>query len=129
MEKTEQWWGQMFKMYAQLVENFNDETFLEFKKELYSIPYTYAKPREGLGIGARYVRDITEWNVFVYEISLKQKDYNEAMKYLDRALDYFCDPTLDFDEKIIKEAKECMQDLTANCMIGIYEGCHDIYNI
>ena len=129
MEKTEQWWDGMFKMYTKLVKDFDSSTFLKFKEDLSSIPYTYAKPRENLGAGARYVRDIAEWNVFVYETSLNTHDYGEAQKYLERALDYFCDPTLDYDEKTIKEVKKCMQDLVANCFIGIYEGCHEIYDI
>lgn len=129
MQNTEHWWNNMFKMYAKLVENFDNDTFLKFKEELWSIPYMYAKPREVLGLSARYIRDIVEWNVFVYEKSLEMQNFEDAQKYLERALDYFCDPTLDFDERVILEAKKCMQDLVANCLIGIYEGCHEIYDI
>lgn len=74
MEKDEQWWNNMFKMYAKLVENFDNDTFLIFKGELSSIPYTYAKPREGLGIGARYVDNIANWNLYVYEVSLENQN-------------------------------------------------------
>lgn len=129
MQNTEHWWNNMFKMYAKLVENFDNDTFLNFKEELYSIPYTYAKPREVLSTGARYIRDIVEWDIFVYERSLEMQNFEDAQKSLERALDYFCDPTLDFDEKVIREAKKCMQDLVANCLIGIYEGNHDIDTI
>lgn len=130
MEKAEQWWwDRMFTMYAKLVEEFDNETFVRFKEDLSSIPYTYAKPREVLGLSARYIRDIVGWNVFVYEKSLEMQNFEDAQKYLERALDYFCAPTLDFDERVILEAKKCMQDLVANCLLGIYEGCHEIYDI
>lgn len=106
MEKDEQWWNNMFKMYAKLVENFDNDTFLIFKGELSSIPYTYAKPREGLGIGARYVDNIANWNLYVYEVSLENQNFKDARMYLDRVLDYFCDPTLDYDDRTIEQAKD-----------------------
>lgn len=139
MQNTEEWWHTMFKMHANLIENFDVENkkFLdgfnidilqEFKQELESIPYTYAKPYDGLGIGASFVKEIAAWYDDASNWSSAYGDYDAAVNCLGRALDYYCDPILDFDDDIIDEANHRLDGLVSHTIIGIYEGHHNIYN-
>ena len=129
MENTKEWWHQMFQMHAQLMENFDADLLQEFRQQLDTLlPYTYAKPREGLGIGAPFVGAIAGWFDDVSRWSAAHEDYDAAVTYLERALDYYTDPILDYNDDIIDEAKERMRELVTKTIIGIYEGCHDIYD-
>lgn len=80
-----------------------------------------------MGIGAPYVEEIADWFDHASRWSAAQEDYDAAVTYLERALDYYTDPIFDYDDETINEAKERMRDLVAKTVIGIYEGCHDIY--
>ncbi len=115
-------------MHAKLIEDFDVNSLQEFKQGLDTIPYVYAKPYEGLGKGAPPIREIAYWYDNVSKWSAAHEDYDAAVNCLERALDYYCDPTLDYDDDIIDEAKERMRNLVEKCLIGIYEGCHEIYN-
>lgn len=128
----------MFEMHAKLIENFDIKhkkfkdgfdigILQEFKQELESIPYTDAKPYDGLGIGAPYVSEIAGWYDNVSKWSEAQEDYEAAVNYLERALDYYCDPMLDYNDETIDEAKDRMNELVKKTIIGIYEGCHELY--
>ncbi len=98
MLNTEEWWRNMFDMHAKLMEN-QDAVFLrEFKKQLDMIPYEYANPYKGLGIGDAYIEDIAGWFDDVSRWSEVKADYVDAEKYLNRAMDYYCDPMLEFDD-------------------------------
>lgn len=127
MQNTQEWWHRMFEMHAELMKNFDSDILSEFKHVLDTIPYAYAKPCDGLGIGSPYIREIVGWYDDVSKWSAAHEDYDAAVTYLERALDYYCDPTLDFDDDIIDEAKERMDNLVSHTIIGIYEGCHEIY--
>ena len=127
----------MFEMHAKLIENFDVKhkkfkdgfdigILQEFKQELESIPYTYAKPYDGLGIGASYVKEIAAWYDDASNWSSAYGDYDAAVNCLERALDYYCDPILDFDDETIDEAKELMNDLVTKTIVGIYEGYRNI---
>lgn len=129
MQNTEEWWHRMFEMHSKLIEKYDESIVLEFKQHLDSIPYTYAKPYEGLGIGASYIKEITGWYDDVSKWSVAHEDYDAAVTYLERALDYYCDPTLDFDDDTIDEAKKRMDKIVTHCLVGIYQGCHEIDNI
>ncbi len=129
MNDTKEWWHRMFQMHTQLMENFDADLLLEFRQQLDSLPpYTYAKPREGLGIGARFVKEIAGWFDNVSQWYETKEDYDAAVTYLERALDYYTDPILDYHDDIIDEAKDRMRKLVTKTVIGIYEGCHDIYD-
>ena len=126
---NEEWWHKMFQMHAQLMENYDADILQEFKQQLDSIPYTYAKPREGLGAGASFVEEVAAWFDDVSRWSAAHEDYDAAVTYLERALDYYTDPILNFDDDTIDWAKERMRDLVTKSIVGIYEGCHEIYDI
>ena len=137
MQNTQEWWHKMFEMHAKLIENFDVKhkkfkdgfdigILQEFKQELESIPYTYAKPYDGLGIGASYVKEIAAWYDDASNWSSAYGDYDAAVNCLERALDYYCDPILDFDDETIDEAKELMNDLVTKTIVGIYEGYRNI---
>lgn len=126
MQNTEEWWHRMFELHTKLIEDFDTASLQEFKQGLDSIPYVYAKPGEGLGIGSRFIRSIAHWFDDASCWSAKMEDYDNGVNYLERALDYYCDPTLDYSDDVIDEAKERMRDLVSNCIVGIYQGCHDI---
>ena len=128
MINTEAWWHRMFKLHSELIESFDIQTFQVFKLELDTIPYVYAKPYEGLGIGSAYVGTIAIWFDHASQWCQENRDYDGAVKYLERALDYYCDPILDYDDETIDEAKGRMRDIVTHCLIGIYEGSHDIYD-
>ncbi len=87
---------------------------------LHSILVYYAKPFEGLGIGSAFVRSIAQWFNHASRWSAKNGDYGDAEKYLERALDYYCDPILAYEHDIIDDVKERMRTLVENCIIGIY---------
>lgn len=127
MQYTQEWWHRMVEMHARLVENYDADILQEFKQNLDTIQYVYAQPYEGLGNGALSIDDIAYWYDNVSKWSAAHGDYNDAEKYLERALDYYCDPMLDYDDDIIDEARERMRDLVENCLLGIYNGCHEIY--
>lgn len=127
MQNTEEWWHRMVEMHAKLIEDFDVNSLQEFKQKLDTIPYVYAKPHEGLGIGSSFIRSIAQWFDHASRWSVDDGNYGDAEKYLERALDYYCDPTLDYDDDIIDEAKERMRNLVENCLIGIYQGSHCIY--
>lgn len=119
----------MFEMHSRLMEGLDESTLQDFKRELDTIPpYTYAKPREGLGIGAPFVKEIAGWFDDVSRWSAANEDYDAAVTYLERALDYYTDPILDYDDDYIDWAKERMRELVTKTAIGIYEGCHEIYD-
>lgn len=126
---TEEWWHRMFQMHAQLMESYDADILKEFKQQLDSIPYTYAKPREGLGAGASFVGEVAAWFDDVSRWSAAHEDYDAAVTCLERALDYYCDPTLNYDDDTVDWAKERMRDLVTKSIVGIYEGCHEIYDI
>ncbi len=126
MQNTEEWWHRMFELHSKLIDNFDVETLQVFKQELDTIPYEYAKPYEGLGIGSAFVETIAIWYDHASQWCLAIEDYDGAVKYLERALDYYCDPILDYDDETIDEAKDRMRDIVTNSLAGIYEGCHDI---
>lgn len=128
MQNTEEWWHRMFELHSKLIADFDANSLLKFKQRLDTIPYVYAKPYEGLGIGSSFVRSIAQWFDHTSQWSADNGDYGDAEKYLERALDYYCNPTLDYDDSIIDEAKERMRNLVENCLLGLYQGCHDIYN-
>lgn len=121
MKNTEEWWHSMFEMHTKLIESFDVETLQVFKQELDTIPYGYAKPYEGLGIGSAFVETIAIWYDHASQWCLSIEDYDGAVKYLERALDYYCDPMLDYDDDTIDEAKDRIQKIVANSLIGIYE--------
>lgn len=116
----------MFQMHAKLLEDFDVETLNDFKQELDTIPYTYAEPYKGLGMGSSFVSEIAGWYEDVSRWCLKNNDYDDAVDYLDRALDYYCDPVLEYDFDIIDETKERMRGIVNNFLDGIYDGSHDI---
>ena len=60
MQDTKEWWHRMFEMHAKLIEDFDENYLKEFKQELYTIPYAYAKPHEGLGVGVSCVLSIAQ---------------------------------------------------------------------
>ena len=126
MLNTEEWWHRMFELHVKLIEDFDTNSFQEFKQGLDSIPYVYAKPYVGLGIGSRFIRSIANWFDDASRWSVKMEDYDNGVNYLERALDYYCDPTLDYSDEIIENAKERMSDLVSNCIVGIYLGSHEI---
>lgn len=126
MQNTEECWHRMFELHTKLIEDFDENSLLEFKQGLDTIPYVYAKPYEGLGIGSSFISSIAQWFDHASRWSADNGDYGDAEKYLERALDYYCDPILDCDDIIIDEAKERMRDIVTNCFVGIYQGCHDI---
>jgi len=99
-----------------------------FIQELDTIPYEYAKPYEGLGIGSAFVSTIAIWYDHASQWCLAIEDYDEAVKYLDLALDYYYDPMLDYDDDNIDDAKDRMRKIVNNSLAGIYEGSHDIYD-
>lgn len=138
MQHTQEWWHKMFEMHAKLIENFDVKhkkfkdgfdigILQEFKQELESIPYTYAKPYDGLGIGASYVKEIAGWYDDASNWSSAYGDYDAAVNCQERALDYYCDPVLDYDDDTIDEAKDRLVGLAEKTFIGIYDGCHEIY--
>lgn len=140
MQNTQEWWHRMVEMHAKLIENFDTmqgsfkEDFdigilQEFKQELKSIPYSYAKPYDGLGIGASYVSEIAGWYDHVSKWSFAYEDFDAAVNCLERALDYYCDPVLDYDDDTIDEAKDRLVGLSKKTFIGIYDGRHEIYNV
>lgn len=53
-------------------------------------------------------------------------DFDASVKCLERALDYYCDPVLDFDDEVTDEAKERMDKIVVESLVGIYKGSHDI---
>lgn len=118
----------MVEMHAKLVDSYDADILEEFKHKLDTIQYVYAKPYEGLGKGAPPIREIAYWYDNVSKWSAAHEDYDAAVNYLERALDYYCDPTLDYDDDIIDEANERMRNLVENCLLGVYQGCHEIYN-
>lgn len=126
MINTEEWWHSMFEMHAKLVENYDADIIEEFKQQLDTIPYEYAKPYEGLGIGAPYVGEIAGWFDDVSQWSAAHDDYDAAVTYLERALDYYCDPMLNYDVETIDAAKARLDQLVQHSLIGIYQGCHEI---
>lgn len=128
MKNTEEWWHEMFDLHSKLFESFDTETLQVFKKELDTIPYAYAKPYEGIGIGSAFVDSIALWFDSVSQWCLKIEDYDGAVKYLERALDYYCDPILDYGDDIIDEAKGRMRVIVPHSHAGIYLGSHEIYD-
>ena len=126
MKNTEEWWHKMFEMHSKLVECLDVDTLQVFMQELDTIPYEYAKPYEVLGIGSGFVETIAIWFDHASQWCLGFEDYDGAVKYLERALDYYCDPMLDYDDDTIDEAKDRMRDIVTHCLSGIYEGSHDI---
>ena len=126
MKNTEEWWHSMFEMHSKLIESFDVETLQVFKQELDTIPYEYAQPYEGLGIGSAFVETIAIWFDHVSQCCLAIEDYDGAVKYLERALDYFCDPMLEYDDDTIDEAKDRMRNIVTTCLAGLYDGNHDI---
>ena len=126
MQNIEEWWHRMVKMHTKLVENYDADLLEEFKHELDNIHYVYAKPYEGLGKGAPPIGEIAYWYDNVSKWSVAHGDYDAAVNYLERALDYYCDPILDFDDDTIDEAKDRMNNLVTKTIIGIYEGCHEL---
>lgn len=122
MEKTKEWWSRMVEMHAKLMGNFDVDILRKFKEGLDDIHYVYAKPYEGLGKWAPPVGEIAGWYDDVSEWSSTHEDYDAAVNYLERALDYYCDPVLEYDDDTIDEAKNRMDNLVANTIIGIYEG-------
>lgn len=124
MQNTEEWWHRMFRMHTKLMESLDASNLLNFRKELDTISYVYAHPMDGLGIGASFVKEIAGWYDDASRWCLKNEDYDGAIKYLERALDYYCDPTLDYDDNVIDDAKKRMHNLVVNSLVGIYEGCH-----
>lgn len=129
MKNTEEWWHSMFEMHSKLIKSFDVETLQVFKQELDTIPYEYAKPYEGLGIGSAFVETIAIWYDHVSQWCLGIEDYDGAVKYLERALDYYCDPMLDYDDDTIDEAKDRMREIVTDTLAGIYEGSHEIYEL
>lgn len=127
-KNTEEWWHRMFEMHAKLVDNYDADILEKFKQELDTIPYAYAKSYDGLEIGAPYLREIASWYDDVSKWSAAHGDYDAAVTYLERALDYYCDPLLDYDDDFINEAKERMDNLVSYTIIGIFEECHELYN-
>ena len=73
-----------------------------------------------------FVNTITIWFDSASKWSEKAGDFGDAEKYLQRALDYYCDPTLDYDDNVINEAKSRMCNLVEYCLLGIYNGSHEI---
>lgn len=127
-QMTKEWWHNMVEMHTKLIENFDVDILQEFKRELDTIQYFYAKPYEGLGEGAPPIGEIAGWYDDASKWSAVHEDYDAAVIYLERALDYYCDPMLDYNDETIDEAKERMNDLVTKTIIGIYEGCHELYN-
>lgn len=128
MQGTEEWWHRMVEMHTKLVENYDADLLEEFKHELDNIHYVYAKPYEGLGKGAPPIGEIAYWYDDASNWSSAYGDYDAAVNCLERALDYYCDPILDFDDDIIDEANHRLGGLISHTIIGIYEGHHNIYN-
>lgn len=126
MQRSKDWWDRMVKMHAKLVEHYDANILDEFKHELDSINYVYAKPYEGLGQGAPPIAEIAYWYDNVSKWSEQHGDYDATVTYLERALDYYCDPILDYDDETIDKAKGRMNDLVTKTIIGIYEGCHEL---
>lgn len=126
MQNTEEWWHRMFRMHTKLIESFDADILEEFKQELDTISYVYAHPRDGLGIGSSFVEEVAGWYDDVSRWCLKNEDYDGAVNYLERALDYYCDPMLDYDYDVIDDAKERMRNIVNNYLAGIYEGSHNI---
>lgn len=118
----------MFQMHTKLMEDFDVETLKAFKQELDTIPYTYAEPYKGLGMGSLFVEEIVGWYEDTSLWCLKSNDYDGAVAYLDCALDYYTDPILDYPDDTIDRAKARMRELVAKTNTGIYEGCHEIYD-
>lgn len=111
----------MVNLQAKLIEHYDADILEEFKHELDSINYVYAKPYEGLGKGTPPIAEIAYWYDNVSKWSAEHEDYDAAVTYLERALDYYCDPILDFDDDTIDEAKERIDDLFTKTMISFYE--------
>ena len=126
MQDTEECWHRMVEMHAKLVDSYDADILEDFKHELDLIHYVYAKPYEGLGKGAPPIGEIAYWYDNVSKWSAEHEDYDAAVNYLERALDYYCDPILDFDDETIDEVKERMNDLVTKTIVGIYEGCHEL---
>ena len=121
MQHTEEWWHRMVDLHAKLIEHYDADILEEFKHELDSINYVYAKPYEGLGKWAPPIEEIAYWYDNVSKWSAEHEDYDSAVTYLERALDYYCDPMLDYDDDTIDGAKDRMQKIVAYSLIGIYE--------
>ncbi len=126
MQHTEEWWHRMVDLHTKLIEHYDADILEEFKHELDSINYVYAKPYEGLGKGAPPISEITYWFENASKWSAIQENYDAALTYLERALDYYCDPVLNYDDETIEDAKGRMNDLVTKTIIGIYEGCHEL---
>lgn len=118
----------MVEMHAKLIEHYDAGILEEFKRELDTIQHIYAKPYEGLGKGAPLIGEIAYWYDNVSKWSAEHEDYDAAVNYLERALDYYCDPILDYNDDTIDEAKNRMNALVTKTIVGIYEGSHELYN-
>lgn len=116
----------MVNLHTKLIEHYDADILEEFKHELDSINYIYAKPYEGLDKGAPSIDEIAYWYDNVSKWSAEQEDYDSAVTYLERALDYYCDPVLNYDDETIDDAKKRIDCLVAKTIIGIYEGCHEL---
>lgn len=129
MQKTEEWWQNLFKMHSRLIEGLDESVLRDFKRELDSIEYQYAEPWKGLGSGSVFVSSLALLHENAARWSVDMKDYDDAVKYMDRALDYYCDPMLDYDYDIIDEVKRFLrEDIVPYSKSGIYNGSHDIYD-
>ena len=91
----------------------------------------YAKPYEGLGIGSSFISSIAQWFDHASQWSADNGDYGDAEKYLERALDYYCDPTLDYDDDIpdkvaineaVELAKSYCDDNSSGFINGVLSG-------
>ena len=127
MKTTADWWHRMFEMHTHLMTEYDGYVFREFRKQLDTIPYEYANATKGLGEGAYFIKEIAGWFEDVAGWLFKRGKYKDAEKYLERALDYYCDPELDFNDDYIDHTKTFMRIIVSHRRNYTYDGEHEIY--
>ncbi len=127
MDNTIEWWKMIFRLHAEILENYNECTFCEFKQQILTIPYKYADTSV-LGVGAVFVNSIAHMFNDAAHLSYERDRYEEAESFMEHALDYYCDPMLEFDDDLIDESKAFMREIVSHRKDYVYDGLHNIYD-
>ena len=128
LAQRSKWWDTLSSITSVADIYSNKEHRLVLKDALKVIPYEYANPNS-LDAGLKYVHSIPTWFERMAKAFFSLHDYDLAEQMQERALDFYCDPILEYHDEDIYAAKVFMRDICAAQDNHTYSGTHNIDNV